>query len=168
MFDRFLAKVYSKLFLSSNKVKEKNYRSRFNIHTTARFNYIENTWLSGNINIGANTYINTARLVSGPNSQIRIGEWCAIGHNINIISWTHYKEDSTGIIEEKPLQEADINIGNHVWIGTNVFIKEGVNIGDDCIIAANSVIISDVEKGAIVGGVPAKLISYKDKYEKNT
>ncbi|MBT9319597.1 CatB-related O-acetyltransferase [Actinobacillus pleuropneumoniae] len=49
-------------------------------------------------------------------------------------------------------------IGNDVWIGANVVLKNNITIGDGAIIAANSVVIKDVPPFSIVGGNPAKLI----------
>lgn len=54
-----------------------------------------------------------------------------------------------------------ITIGNDVWIGLRVLIKDGVTIGDGAIIGAGAVVVSDVEPYAIYGGVPAKLIRYR-------
>lgn len=42
-------------------------------------------------------------------------------------------------------------------------IKEGVKVGDDVIIGANSVVVKDIPSNAIVGGVPAKIIKYKNE-----
>ena len=48
-----------------------------------------------------------------------------------------------------------ITIGHRVWCGVNVMILAGVTIGNDVIIAAGSVVISDVPSGSLVAGVPA-------------
>ena len=162
MIEKLLSRFYKVLFISANKQKEKEYRRKFNIHPDARLNYIENIWLKGNIEVGANSYINSGRIVSGPDSFIRIGEWCAIGHNVNIMGWTHDINKSTGPEQERPSKENNIIIGNHVWIGSNVFIREGVKIGNNSIIGANSVVVKDVPENAIVGGIPAKLLKYKN------
>ncbi|MCW4454307.1 CatB-related O-acetyltransferase [Flavobacterium sp. MXW15] len=66
-------------------------------------------------------------------------------------------------IEETPdsprfSQPAPVVIGNDVWIGANVVIRAGVNIGDGAICAAGAVISRDVPAYSIVGGVPGKLI----------
>lgn len=58
-------------------------------------------------------------------------------------------------------QHYSIVIGNDVWIGANVLILQGVNIGDGAIIAAGAVVTKDVPPYAIVGGVPAKIIRYR-------
>lgn len=54
-----------------------------------------------------------------------------------------------------------ISIGNDVWIGTDVLIHDGVNVGNGSIIASKSVVVKDVPEYAIVGGVPAKIIKYR-------
>ena len=56
-------------------------------------------------------------------------------------------------------------IGNDVWLGRNVIVCNGANIGDGVIAAAGAVITKDVPAYAIVGGVPAKVIRYR--YTKN-
>ncbi|WP_439647376.1 DapH/DapD/GlmU-related protein [Aquibacillus saliphilus] len=48
-----------------------------------------------------------------------------------------------------------IRIGKGVWIGANVTVAPGLNIGDGAIIATGAVLNKDVPP--IVGGVPAKV-----------
>ena len=52
-------------------------------------------------------------------------------------------------------------IKNDVWIGANVYVKNGITIGNGAIIAAGSVVITDVPDFAIYGGVPAKIIKFR-------
>src|SRR5690606_39214275 len=47
---------------------------------------------------------------------------------------------------------------NDVWIGRNVTLMHGVQIGDGAIVAAGSVVTKNVPPYSIVGGMPAKLI----------
>jgi acetyltransferase-like isoleucine patch superfamily enzyme len=48
-----------------------------------------------------------------------------------------------------------IVIGDDVWIGANCSILDGVTIGRGAVVAANSVVNSNVDEYAIVGGTPA-------------
>lgn len=54
--------------------------------------------------------------------------------------------------------KGDTVIGNDVWIGHEAVVMPGVRVGDGAIIAAQSVVVKDVEPYAIVGGNPATLI----------
>ena len=51
-----------------------------------------------------------------------------------------------------------VRIGNDVWIGGNVTILPGINIGNNVVIAAGAVVTKDVPDNSLVGGIPAKLI----------
>lgn len=141
-----------------------NIQSSYNFPSSVRFG--KNVNFLGNIQIGENTYINSGFLNAGNSAKIVIGEWCAIGYNVNIIASTHDPIYSTGPSEERPIIEGDIIIGNHVWIGTNVFIKENITIGNNSIIGANSVVTKNVPEGAIVAGVPARILKYKNEIER--
>ncbi len=52
-------------------------------------------------------------------------------------------------------------IGNDVWLGRNVIITNGANIGNGVIAGAGAVITKDVPDYAVVAGVPAKIIKYR-------
>lgn len=54
-----------------------------------------------------------------------------------------------------------ITIGNDVWLGANVIITNGANIGNGVIAGAGAVITKDVPDYAIVAGVPARIIRYR-------
>lgn len=62
---------------------------------------------------------------------------------------------------ERELTAADIQpltIEDHVWIGHGSHILKGVTIGRGAVIAAGSVVTSDVPPGALAMGVPARII----------
>lgn len=59
---------------------------------------------------------------------------------------------------------APIEIGNNVFIGCNTTILPNVKIGNNVIIAAGSLVNKDVPDNSIIGGNPAKIIGYFDKY----
>ncbi len=62
---------------------------------------------------------------------------------------------------------SEVVIGNDVWIGMRVIIMPGVKVGDGAVIGAGAVVTKDVPDFAIVGGVPAKIIRYRNSNEKD-
>ncbi|MCS2886429.1 CatB-related O-acetyltransferase [Bacteroides fragilis] len=56
-------------------------------------------------------------------------------------------------------------MGNDVWVGTNVTILRGVEVGDGAVIAAGSVVTKSIPPYAIVGGNPAKFIKWRFPFE---
>jgi virginiamycin A acetyltransferase len=57
----------------------------------------------------------------------------------------------------------DTVVGNDVWLGYRALVLPGVTIGHGAIVAAASVVASDVPPYAIVGGNPARVI--RRRYE---
>jgi serine O-acetyltransferase len=52
-----------------------------------------------------------------------------------------------------------MRIGNRVLVGAGAAIIGPVTIGDDTVVGANSVVVTDVPPGSVVAGNPAKVIS---------
>lgn len=69
--------------------------------------------------------------------------------------------DIQNIMNEKYNEKKIVTIGNDVYIGDNVIIEKGINIGDGAYIKSNSVITNDIEPYSIVGGNPCKLLNYR-------
>lgn len=53
------------------------------------------------------------------------------------------------------------HIGNRVEIGAGAKILGRITIGDDARVGANAVVIKDVPAGAVVGGVPARILKMR-------
>ena len=95
---------------------------------------------------------------------ITIGDRVAIAPDVKLYTGYHsldakerWKENKNGKLSliSKVLP---ITIGNDVWIGGNVTILPGVNIGNNVVIAAGAVVTKDVPDNSLVGGVPATII----------
>ena len=123
--------------------------------------------------IGDSTIINMGARIYKP-SGITIGEDCVIGekitldgrapltigNHVDIASEVMIYNSEHDINDELfTAVEAPVTIGDYVFIGPRAIILPGVTIGDRAVIAAGAVVTKDVASGAIVGGVPAKVIS---------
>ncbi|MCI8396870.1 MAG: acyltransferase [Clostridia bacterium] len=92
--------------------------------------------------------------------SIKIGEDVAIARDV-IIRDT----DAHEIIDGNHKKEANVVIGNHVWIGTRAIIMKGVNIGEGAIIGAGSIVTKDIPANSIAVGVPARVIRNNAKWK---
>jgi maltose O-acetyltransferase len=116
----------------------------------------------GKIEIGENSYIGRySSIQASKNQKVKIGSNVAISHYVMIYTENNIPNQDFNI---KPLMtnEADTEIGDACWIGAKVFIKEGVKIGSNCVIGANSVVVCDIPNDSICGGIPAKVIKKKN------
>ena len=80
---------------------------------------------------------------------IEIGDNCIIGYNATLICH-EFKVDSWA--------KGKIRIGKNVLIATNSTVLAGVEIGDNSIVSAMSLVNRDVPENVMVGGVPANFI----------
>ena len=102
--------------------------------------------------------------------SVVIGKFCSIAENVQILLGENHRADwittfpfntflsDYAYIKGHPMSKGNIVIGNDVWIGADVKIMSGVTIGDGAVLAANALVIKDVEPYTIVGGVPARVI----------
>lgn len=126
----------------------------FNIYSGAHIVISENAKLSI-----ASGYINRHCRIKCF-CEIKIGENVAISENVTI-----WDSDVHDVKREGHVKTMPINIGNHVWIGTNAIILKGVSIGDNAIVAAGSIVNRDVPSNALVAGNPAKIIKENINWE---
>jgi maltose O-acetyltransferase len=111
----------------------------------------------GVINIGNNVQVNNySRIVAMEN--ITIGNDVTIAQFVTILDHDHNFILKEGKMILDGYKIAPIKIGNNVWLGDKVTILKGVNIGDNVVVSANSVVTKNIPSNSIYGGVPAKLI----------
>lgn len=115
--------------------------------------------------IGDNCLINHNCLIQAGKSSygsITIGNYVHTGANVVILGFNHgfYTRDIP--TKKQDYLDAPIVIEDDVWIGAGAIILAGVTVGKGAIIAAGAIVNKDVPEYAIVGGVPAKVLKYRE------
>lgn len=123
-------------------------------------------FIGNNVEMGDMTHIVALERVEIGNNVL-IASKCFIS-DTNHGSYKGEKQDSSEIPpNERILVSKSVKIGNNVWIGENVVILAETEIGDGCIIGANSVVKGFIPKNSMVGGSPAKVIKTYNKRTSN-
>ena len=107
------------------------------------------------ISIGNNFFANyDCKIVDG--AKVTFGDDVRIGPNCCFVTPNHAIDPEMRKEGYEILQP--ITVGNNVWFGAGVYVMPGVNIGDDVIIGAGSVVTRDIPAGVFAAGNPCKVI----------
>lgn len=104
--------------------------------------------------------------------KVEIGNQVLIASKCFISDTNHgtYKGQEQSNPDEPPKKRRLVikptKIGNNVWIGENVVILAGAEIGDGCVIGAGSIITKKIPKNTIVVGNEILIKSYNTKEHK--
>jgi acetyltransferase-like isoleucine patch superfamily enzyme len=61
-------------------------------------------------------------------------------------------------VGKQVLQGFSVRVGAGTWIGTNVVVLPGANIGRNCAIAAGAVVRGEIPDHSVVVGVPGRVV----------
>lgn len=163
-----------------NKLRKANPGSTImsaNLHDVSLGEYVailDRVYLN-QVRIGNFSYISNDSTLT----NVTIGHFCSIGPHVQIGLGPHptkvfvstYPAFYTNKISGCPRSFRNnkifddsiptTKIANDVWIGSNVIIPGGIDIGNGAIVAAGSVVVKNIPPYAVVGGNPAKLIRYR-------
>lgn len=116
------------------------------------------------IHIGNWVYIGPGARMSG-SGGLWIGNNIAIGPDVSILTSNHRTAGVSHLPFGPELDLRPVKIEDHVWIGAGVIILPGVTVHEGAIVGAGSVVTQDVERCAIVGGNPARVLKWRDTAE---
>jgi acetyltransferase-like isoleucine patch superfamily enzyme len=115
------------------------------------------------IKIGNDTTLNGALVYA--RMEVTIGNDCGLSPGVVIMDNNSHSTSIDPIIRWKTgeIKESPVIIGDNVWLGMRSIVMKGVSIGDNSIIAANSVVTRDVPSNQLFGGIPARFIKQLEK-----
>lgn len=110
-----------------------------------------------------NDVVATAALQVHAAKQIIIEDKVLLAANVFICDCSHGISDAGQAVMDQPYEKlAEIRIGAGSWLGQNVVVMPGVNIGRFCVIGANSIVRNSIPDYSMAVGAPAKVVKVYD------
>jgi acetyltransferase-like isoleucine patch superfamily enzyme len=169
MIEKSIRYTYALIYIIKKSIVRLYYTTKLTVQAQeVGKNFIVNgpSRLSPNSVIGDNVKLN--------GMEVRGDGYLEIGDNFRsapgcvIVTRNHDYDNGEAIPYDDTYVRSEVTIGDNVWFGVNVTVVPGIKIEEGAIIQAGSTVVDDIPKGAIAGGHPAEVFSYRDMehYEK--
>lgn len=140
-----------------------------------------------NLKVGKNVYLGRGGSISAINSleigsnvyigkyvtlefEGKIGSNCLIANLVGIVGRSDHdiSDPNVDVFHAKNVRNTPglswrTEIHDGVWLGYGAIVMSGCQIHHDAVVAAGAVVTKDVPAYAIVAGVPAKIIGYRER-----
>lgn len=119
---------------------------------------------SARVHVDKTAVVNNA-LLNTVGGEIFVGPQAFFGHDVCLLTGTH---DPHKIDAERKESSADLCSGRDIrieqgaWLATRVIVVGPATIGKHAVVGAGSVVLGDVEPGALYAGVPARKVKDLD------
>jgi maltose O-acetyltransferase len=108
------------------------------------------------IRLGARVFVNMG-CVFLDSARITLGDDVQLGPNVQLLTSDHprdARERAAGTESARP-----ITIGSRAWLGGGAIVLPGLDIGEDAVIGAGSVVTQSIAAGVVAAGNPCRVIS---------
>jgi acetyltransferase-like isoleucine patch superfamily enzyme len=117
----------------------------------------------GIVEVGDRTSFFSDCIISG---VVRIGSDCLFAKNVTILSSTHEvygtgtirENDAAALLNPEHKRDKPVQIGDDCWLGSNTVILPGVSLGRGTVVGANAVVTKTFPDYSILAGVPARIV----------
>ena len=111
------------------------------------------------VKIGKNVFLGGGNILDRVRPDlITIEDYVSLAGGVNILTHSNPTKPLRKILGPKSHITKPVIIKKGAWIALNAVILPGVTIGENSIVATNSVVNKDVPDHSIVAGTPAKII----------
>ena len=132
----------------------------------------------GRLILGRWVHIGQGNAIRCHEGTLRIGEKCVFGKDntvncyldiefgaativadwVYVCDFDHVFTDVTVPIKDQGIVKSPVRIGPDVWVGVKATILRGVTVGQGCVLAAHTVVKSDLPPYSVAVGVPARVV----------
>ena len=132
-----------------------------NVCLTAGINGEQTMLSTPVVSIGARCVIGRGSHIIG-HWRIELGDEIQTGPYVYITDQNHVYDDPDVPIGWQTATEAAVRIGSGSWLGANVVILPGTDLGSHTTVAAGAVVRGTFPGYVVLGGVPAKVLRHYD------
>lgn len=97
-------------------------------------------------------------------SLVEIGDNVLLNRNFTLLTHDHVTGIFKRVYNEFVPSSGPVKIGDNVRFGFDCTVLKGVTIGNNCFIAAGSIVTKDIPDNSVAAGRPAKVICSLDDY----
>ncbi len=122
----------------------------------------------GGVEIGPNCNLGVETLIHSDHF-VKLGRAVLLAARCYLMGVADYRFDRTDVpvIEQGKSLKTPLVLDDHVWLGAGVFVRAGVKVGNNAIVAVNSVVTRDIPPYGIVAGTPARLVKSRQKTDRD-
>lgn len=140
----------------------------------------------GRLVLGRWVHVGAGTRLRAHEGTLRIGDKCVVGEDCTVncyldvelgaasivadgayvTDFDHVHADVHRPIKDQGIVKTPVRIGPDCWLGTRVTVLRGVTVGRGCVLAAHTVVRSDVPDHSVVVGVPGRVVKNRvEAYE---
>lgn len=122
------------------------------IHQGVRFRNVHRISVGNNVELGVDNFLQAG-------GDLIIMDNAMLGPGVKIWTVNHRFAETDRPISAQGYDRQRVIIGSNAWLGANVFVMPGVELGDGCVVSAGSVVAAKkYPPYSILSGNPARVI----------
>ena len=90
--------------------------------------------------------------------DLEIGPRCIVADWVYVGDFDHRYDDLDVPVKDQGIVKTPVRIGADVWVGVKASVLRGAQIGDGCVVGAHAVVKGTHPAGAVLAGVPARVL----------
>lgn len=117
----------------------------------------------GHVHFGKSVYANF-NLTLVDDTHIYVGDYTMFGPNVTIATAGH--PILPELREQGYQYNMPVHIGRNCWLGAGVIVMPGINIGDNVVIGAGSIVTKDIPSNVVAVGNPCRVLRPVNEHDK--